>query len=125
MSTPSPQTLRLTYRQLYKVALAAVQYTVPARYTVRDKLRTAFRSTPASHYNERRISNTLDFLHTAAKKRGLEHKLVKNLCMVHYYQLSYRKKRQIGKTGGVPPNAYNSYLENLGLLNESMDLDLR
>jgi hypothetical protein len=93
MSTPSPQTLRLAYRHLYKAALAAVQYTVPARYTVRNKLRSAFRFTPASHYNARRISNTVDFLRLAAEKRGLEHKLVKNLCIVYYYQISYRKKR--------------------------------
>ena len=33
--------------------------------------------------------------------------------------------REMGKTLGVEDIAYNSYLENLGLLNESMELELR
>ena len=33
--------------------------------------------------------------------------------------------RDMGKTLGVEDIAYNSYLENLGLLNESMELELR
>lgn len=95
MSPPptNTATLRHAYRALLKASLAAVQYTVPERYVVRDKLRTAFRFTPASHYSPRRIHNTLDFLWTAAEKRGLEHKIVKNLCVVHYYQMAFRKKR--------------------------------
>jgi len=90
---PSAATLRLAYRALLKASLAAVQYTVPERYVVRDKLRTAFRFTPVSHYSPRRIHNTLEFLWTAAEKRGLEHKIVKHLCRVHYYQMTFRKKR--------------------------------
>jgi hypothetical protein len=95
MSSPTvtAQTLRMAYRKLYQASLAAVQYTVPQRYVVRDKLRKAFRMTPASHYNQRRIENTIQFLQTAAEKRGLEHKIVKNLCLVHYFQHSFRKKR--------------------------------
>lgn len=33
--------------------------------------------------------------------------------------------RIIGKTDLAEETAYNSYLENIGLLNESMELDLR
>jgi hypothetical protein len=93
MSTTSVQSVRQAYRLLYKAGLAAVQYSVPNRYCVRDKLRKAFRSAPASQYNQRRIDNTIQFLWTAAEKRGMEHKIVKNLCLVHYYQIAYRKKR--------------------------------
>lgn len=115
----------MAYRKLYQASLAAVQYTVPQRYVVRDKLRKAFRMTPASHYNQRRIENTIQFLQTAAEKRGLEHKIVKNLCLVHYFQHSFRKKRPIVKNADIADIAYHSYTENIGFLNESMDLDLR
>jgi hypothetical protein len=93
MSSPSRQTLRTAYRHLLKAAYAAVQYTVPERFIVRDKLRRAFRFSPTSRYNPQRIHNTLEFLDLAATKRGLEHKLVKNLCLVHYHHVSFRKKR--------------------------------
>ena len=83
MSAPSLQTLRATYRDLYRGSLRAVQYSVPARFCVREKLRTAFRLTPVTHFNPLRIKNTLDFLAIAAEKRGLEHTIVKNLCHVH------------------------------------------
>ncbi|KAA8895482.1 hypothetical protein FN846DRAFT_785006 [Sphaerosporella brunnea] len=95
MSTPSAQTLRTAYRHLYKASLAAVQYTVPQRFVVRDKLRKAFRYTPASRYNAQRIHNTLEFLHHAATKRGLEHTIVKNLCLIHYHHVSFRKRRYV------------------------------
>jgi len=125
MSTTSVQSVRQAYRLLYKAGLAAVQYSVPNRYCVRDKLRKAFRSAPASQYNQRRIDNTTQFLWSAAEKRGMEHKIVKNLCLVHYYQIAYRKKRPVHRGQDVEETAYNGYLENLGLMNESMDLDLR
>lgn len=82
---PSKETLLHTYRTLYRSGLRAVQYSTPARYAIRDKLRTAFRTRPASAYNQTRIDNTLEFLDSAAKYVGLEHRLVRNLCYVEFW----------------------------------------
>ena len=100
---PTPQALRTAYRHLYKAALRAVQYTVPQRFVVRDKLRAAFRAAPRparpttagqAQFDPRRIANTIAFLETAAARRGLEHKLVKNLCLT-WYHAHYRRKRYV------------------------------
>ncbi|CCX34961.1 hypothetical protein FPQ18DRAFT_380999 [Pyronema domesticum] len=122
---PTKATLITTYRHLMKAGLFAVQYSNPARFQIRDKLRDAFRYTPVEHYNPRRIQNTIDFLYTAGRYKGLEHKIVKNLCFVHYHDRTRKRKRLLGKTLGIEDITHNAYLENLGLLNQSMDLDLR
>lgn len=72
--------VRLWYRCLYRSALRAVQFSSPARYVVRDQLRSAFRNDtiPDSHTLQR----TNWFLQTAAVERGLEHKILKNLIRV-------------------------------------------
>lgn len=70
------------YRHLYKQCLRAVQYSKPARYIARDRLRHAFRTNNASEFNPVQIQTTLEFLDGAARARGLEHKLVKNLLYV-------------------------------------------
>jgi hypothetical protein len=71
-----------TYRTLFRAALRAVQYSKPARYTARDRLRNAFRSNSPASYDTQKIASTLEFLHGAATTRGLEHKIVKNLMHV-------------------------------------------
>ncbi|KAL7276550.1 hypothetical protein RUND412_000430, partial [Rhizina undulata] len=75
-----------SYRRVYKAGLAAIQFSDPARYAVRDKIRKAFRRSPPSAYSQLRIDNTVEFLRIAARRRGTEHQIVRNLCMVHYWQ---------------------------------------
>lgn len=73
------------YRHLYRSALRAVLYSQPARYTVRNRLRTAFRA-PRSKQNHpfdpERIHRTLLFFRSAADSAGLERKVVRNLVRV-------------------------------------------
>ncbi|GAB0135246.1 hypothetical protein EsDP_00003591 [Epichloe bromicola] len=71
------------YRHLYRNVLRAVQYSSPARYIARDQLRRAFRQggSQASLNNEG-VKRTIWFLEAAAKEKGLEHKVLKNLIRV-------------------------------------------
>ncbi|PUU81364.1 hypothetical protein B9Z19DRAFT_1077326 [Tuber borchii] len=121
-------TIIRSYRTLYKAGLAAVQYSSPARYSIREKLRKAFRRSDPSRFSQQRIDNTVQFLRTAARRKGMEHRIVKNLCKVAYWQLHSRNNRKlvVGKGGTlVTEQAFSSYLETIGLLNQSMDLELR
>jgi hypothetical protein len=74
------------YRHLYRHSLRAVQFSKPARYTLRDRLRLAFRKGSTADFEPRRIANTLEFLHYATRENGLEHKIVKNLLFVWWIQ---------------------------------------
>ena len=80
----SQKEIVLAYRHLYQHLLRAVQYSKPARYVVRDQLRNAFRKPTSEPYNPAVISNTLLFLDNAAKSKGLEHRILKNLVHVHW-----------------------------------------
>ena len=83
---PSRTTILHAYRALLRSGLIAVQYSTPARYAIRDKLRASFRSRPASSFDKSRIDNTIEFLLAAGNRVGIEHKIVRNLCLVHYWQ---------------------------------------
>lgn len=82
------------YRHLYRAGLKAVCYSYPARYCVRDLLRGAFRSKDAQ-FDERAIKRTLWFVKAAARELGMEHKLVKNMLMVHYWRQQVGAKEQL------------------------------
>ncbi|CUS14051.1 unnamed protein product, partial [Tuber aestivum] len=125
---PDHTTTIHAYRALYKAGLAAVQYSSPARYSIREKLRKAFRHSDPNRFSQQRIDNTVQFLRTAARRRGMEHSIVKNLCKVAYWQLHSRKNRKlvVGKDRTpVTEQVFSNYLETIGLLNQSMDLELR
>jgi len=74
------------YRSLYCTALRAVRFASPARYQIRDILRTAFREQPRSNFNPRRVRNTVAFLQRAHDHNGFEHKIVKNILFLHYWR---------------------------------------
>jgi hypothetical protein len=74
------------YRHLYRHSLRAIQFSKPARYTLRDRLRLAFRKGSATDYEPQKIQNTLEFLQYATRENGLEHKIVKNLLFVWWVQ---------------------------------------
>ncbi len=86
MPPPSPQELIHAYRHLYRALLHAVQFSKPARFVVRDQLRTAFRRDDPKGFNQQRISNTLVFLDGAARERGLEHRILRNLIYTSFYR---------------------------------------
>ena len=84
--TASQQELVQAYRAVYKHLLRAVQYSKPARFVVQDRVRTAFRKSAADEFDRVRFERTLEFLDGAAKAKGLEHKIVKNLMHVWWEQ---------------------------------------
>ncbi|KAI3399178.1 hypothetical protein diail_7547 [Diaporthe ilicicola] len=71
------------YRQLYRAALKAVCYSQPASTVARDQLRRAFRD-KTSTFNQNAIRRTVWFLNNAARERGTEHKIVKNLVFTQW-----------------------------------------
>ena len=86
MSSINPTQILHAYRSLLRNGLHAVQYSKPSRYILRDTLNDAFRSTPESDFDLAKIANTVKFLETAALTNGTEHKVVKNLMRVRYWQ---------------------------------------
>lgn len=86
------QAIVLAYRHLYRQGLKAVNYSTPARHVLRRILRSSFRSASRDEFDPNRVVNTLQFLERAADSRGLEHKIVKNLIMVRYWEQPQVKK---------------------------------
>ncbi|OAL54328.1 DUF1763-domain-containing protein [Pyrenochaeta sp. DS3sAY3a] len=117
------------YRHLYRQGLRAVQFSKPARFTLRDRLRLAFRRGHVKDFDPRKIKTTLEFLEYATKENGLEHKIVKNLLHVWNIQASGGR----GKTKQRAPTpedleirttVYDTFNHNIRMLNESMGLCL-
>ena len=83
---PPPPTTSIThaYRHLYRSALSATLHSSPARYTIRNHIRAAFRnSRPQQPFDPERIARTLLFLRAAAESPGLERKVFANLVRVY------------------------------------------
>ncbi len=89
-----------SYRSLYRHALRAVQYSSPARYTLKNHLRLAYRGSSVEAFSPARIDNTLLFLKHAAEERGFEHRMLKNLLHVWWWQAqpSRQKKEYVNLT---------------------------
>jgi hypothetical protein len=88
------------YRHLYRHGLRAVQFSHPARDTLRDRLRTAFRRGDPLAFNQLQIDNTIEFLEGATREKGLEHRLLKSLVHVWYHQARLRvpkNKQYVGQ----------------------------
>ena len=82
----------LAYRSLYRSALRAVQYSKPARYILRATLRNAFRNGTQADFDPKKIGNTILFLENAANVKGLEHRILKNLMHVRWWERSNRRR---------------------------------
>ncbi|KAI1187739.1 hypothetical protein F5B17DRAFT_306115 [Nemania serpens] len=77
------------YRHLYRGLLHAVQFSKPARYTALHQLQRAFREKGAK-YDPRGITRTVLFLRAAARERGLEHQVLRNLLIIAWYRFEDR-----------------------------------
>lgn len=73
------------YRHLYRAALRAVCYSQPASSVARDQLRRAFRD-KTNTFDKNTIRRTVWFLNNAARERGTEHKIVKNLLFTKFWK---------------------------------------
>lgn len=82
----SKQEIVHAYRHLYRHGLRAVQYSKPARYTLRDRIRRAFRKGLPTDYDPQKVENTIELLQYATKENGMEHKIVKNLLFIWWSQ---------------------------------------
>lgn len=74
------------YRHLYRAALQAVCYSKPAKFVVRDQLRQAFRRRGAT-FDKSGIRRTVWFLRNAARERGIEHRILRNLLLTQYWRV--------------------------------------
>ena len=107
--TPTAKEIVQSYRQLYRHGLQAVQYSSPARHTLKDRLRRAYRNGTAADFDAEKIENTIQFLSNAAKEKGMEHRIVKNLLHAWWWEryLRYvnqlRRSRLWGSNFGVAP----------------------
>ncbi|KAJ4301525.1 hypothetical protein N0V90_003618 [Kalmusia sp. IMI 367209] len=125
----SQQDIIHAYRHLYRHALRAVHFSKPARFTLRDRLRLAFRKGSAADFKSQKIQNTLEFLHYATTQNGLEHKIVKNLLFVWWSQEKGGKgkptaKHQSSDEIRIRTTAFDAFNHNIHMLNESMDICL-
>lgn len=91
---PSSQEILKSYRQLYRHAMYAVQYAAPARYTLRILLENAYRTGNAADFDPKKIANTITFLKGAAKEKGLEHRILKNLLHTWFWDVDSGKHRK-------------------------------
>ena len=88
------------YRHLYRSGLHAIHYAKPARYVLKGRLEEAFRTGTTSDYDERRIKNTIRFLDNAVQTRQMEHKVLKNLLAVRWWEgRSNARKQRYGLKG--------------------------
>ncbi|KAI9884647.1 MAG: hypothetical protein M1823_003567 [Watsoniomyces obsoletus] len=65
---------------------AAVHYSTPARYVIRDQIRAAFRRGDPAQYDAAAMERTLEFLRNAARSNGMEHRVLKNILQIRWHQ---------------------------------------
>ncbi len=87
----STQELTHAYRRLLRAGLRAVQFSQPSKSTITRLLREGFRD-PKGTFEPRAVRQTVYFLNGAAAKRGLEHRILKNLCRVHWDRMREKSK---------------------------------
>ncbi|KAE8147102.1 hypothetical protein BDV25DRAFT_161140 [Aspergillus avenaceus] len=116
------------YRHLYRQGLKVVNYSTPSRYVLLRTLRSSFRSFAHRDFDPQKISNTMYFLQRATDVAGLEHRIVKNLLMVRYWEQPQVRKelRQLKGLGidqrhlPLRKDAIKQFNLTLMLLNESL-----
>jgi hypothetical protein len=85
MATQPNTSITHAYRHLYRASLHATLHSSPARYTIRNHIRAAFRNPrphPQQPLDPARIARTLLFLRAAAESPGLERKVFANIVRV-------------------------------------------
>ncbi|KAL7822277.1 DUF1763 domain-containing protein [Trichoderma gracile] len=123
------------YRRLYRSLLQAVRYSAPARYVVRDQLRAAFREQQrgAAELDAEGVKRTVWFLEAAARERGLEHRILKNLVKVRLasgwgwrsWRRALNESKQRPDVKRLQQEGMKHYDMTVAMLNKSMGLCLR
>ncbi|KIV88487.1 hypothetical protein PV10_08169 [Exophiala mesophila] len=121
----SRQDIIHAYRNLHKATLKAICYSKPASHTARSILNDTFKKRPQDDFDAIRIQNTLKFLQAAADYAGYEHKILKNLLYVKWWQ-SRESKRTITSSSNsdfarhIREQSTLQYSATLTMLNESL-----
>ena len=113
----------LAYRQLYKASLQAIQFSSPARHTLKRLIRTEFRLNKINDYSHERVQNTLWFLQGAAQAKGLEHRIVKTMLHFLWFQNGPTKMKPLRSRKADQDMRHRSLSHmqaTLEMLNESM-----
>ncbi|EGE86165.1 hypothetical protein RJZ56_004149 [Blastomyces dermatitidis] len=121
------------YRHLYRTGLQAVRYSSPARHVLLWTLRKSFRNGTPNEFDPRRVVNTLEFLRLASSSTSTEHKIVKNLLHVRFWQQPHKLAEgdpkffgtQTGARAQMRAIAYRPFEMTLKMLNESLGLCLK
>ncbi|KAL2803338.1 hypothetical protein BJX63DRAFT_76167 [Aspergillus granulosus] len=126
---PDRKAVLQAYRQLYRQGLQAIRYSTPARHLLLQTMRKSFRF-PTQDFDPQRISNTLEFLRNAAETTGIEHKILRNLLTLKYWDqpivktdLSTQKYKSLGINQNHPKfqkEVREQFNQTLMLLNESL-----
>ncbi|KAH7156966.1 hypothetical protein EDB81DRAFT_408083 [Dactylonectria macrodidyma] len=120
------------YRSLYREVSKAVLHARPARDIARGQVRTAF-TEPDAVFNPEGIRRTTWFLQCAAREKGFEHTILKNLLRVHEKRAFTRKgwKQSYSESKRESPfeferrTRYLHYDMTVAMLNKTMGLLLR
>lgn len=120
-----PTTVPHAYRHLLRGLLRSVQYSKPSRYIVLDRLRSAFRTNSANEFEPQKIARTLEFLDGATKTKGLEHRVLKNLCLVWYWRKRHPWAAGLKDNQPFKQIAYEQFDRSVEALNESMGLCIK
>lgn len=88
----APQQVIHAYRHLYRQGLKAINYSTPSRHVLLRNLRKSFRTSYRQDYDPQKIENTVRFLQRASDVAGMEHKIVKNLMIVRYWDQPLLRK---------------------------------
>ena len=123
--------IRASYRRFYRIGMKAVQYSVPARYCMLTKINRIFRTIKQlrDRTAEQAVQDkTYQFLQVASESKGIEHKIVRNLCMVEWsrYEQSRSTPRAISGAlaRSLKQTAYDSYERTIQELNQEYGIRL-
>lgn len=134
MREPKKEHVVAAYRHLYQCGLYAIRYSKPARYTIRDRLRWAFRNGKPVDFDQRRIMNTCQFLYNASLPGSLEKKVLRTL--LHTWNWDWERNPALMGTGernkifkdeeaAVRAAARDQFNHTTRMLNESMGMCLK
>ncbi|CAJ0826911.1 7680_t:CDS:2 [Entrophospora sp. SA101] len=125
-SSNSFQALSL-YRRLRRAGEESVLYSRPAIYYVRQRIREGFRE----YENVTDEQLLQDLFERAAERKGIEHRVIRNLCEMTYIQNRYRtrppfvnKKQKIEKYL-IHQGSYRDLYDMIKMLNDTLKLCLR
>ncbi|KAL2213768.1 DUF1763-domain-containing protein [Sarocladium strictum] len=132
------------YRRILRATYQAVQYSSPARFIVRDQVRAAFRESPESAsssstatanapaFDPQVAKRTAWFLEAAARERGVEHRVVKNLVKIRYHKNKATEKWKMvlhsdmnKRTKLYQQGAYDHFDMTVAMMNKSLGIALR